>query len=115
VSSFPHFPFGFASADQTIVVAAATFGDPSWVVGKPYDKGNATKSGRFARKDTTALDQWGSVLGAWCGDHDFFCASGDSVSVHTSEVETYGRQAAAFVVGLVRGGQRKAKAKARWV
>ena len=98
------------NANLSIVVAAVTFGDPAFVIGKPYDKGTSTKSGRFARSDTTALDKWSNVLGAWCDDHDFFCASGDSISVHTSEVTNNGRAAAAFVVGLVRGGQKAKRA-----
>jgi len=90
------------------IVAAVTFADPAFVIGKPYDKGTATKSGRFARKDTTNMDKWSGVLANWCDDHDFFCASGDSIPVHTSEVQNNGRAAAAFVVGLIRGSQKRA-------
>jgi len=102
-SSTPPLPYATYSKN---IVAAVQFGDPAFVVGKPYDKGTATKSGLFARSDTTALDQWSNVLASFCMDHDLFCASGDSVSVHTSEVQTNQNAAAAFVVGLVRRKRR---------
>lgn len=73
------------------------------MAGQPYDKGTATSSGRFARTNLTALNQWASVYAAFCEDHDFFCDSGDSLSTHTSEVATNGAAGAAFVVNLVNG------------
>lgn len=89
------------------VVAAIQFGDPAHVYPEPYDKGTSTSNGTFAREDTTALDQWSSVLASVCDSSDLFCDSGSSVSTHEQEVQTSTEAAVAFVVALVSIASKK--------
>lgn len=85
------------------VKGAAVFGDPTHTAGKSYSAGNADGSGIFRRvwPSTTLLGTYSSVFRSYCAEGDFFCDAGGSLDVHYAEVDTYGQQAADWIIGLV--------------
>ncbi|GAP84590.1 putative carbohydrate esterase family 5 protein [Rosellinia necatrix] len=80
--------------------SVVSFGDPTYTTGQSFDVGDATKSGIFSRGgDSLAkLNTYGSVIQMYCKVHDTFCATGDSLSVHSAEVATFASAAAQFIV-----------------
>lgn len=91
---------------QRYITGVAVFGDPTFTAAQSFDRGTATKDGIFAREEGGAslalLNTYAGVLRSYCDKHDPFCASGDELSVHTSEVPNHAQDAADFIVGLVQ-------------
>ncbi|KAI1811970.1 carbohydrate esterase family 5 protein [Poronia punctata] len=92
-------PDPLTSAYTQYITAVAVFGDPSFTAGQSFDVGNATKSGIFKRGGDSLelLSSFSGVLRSYCMVHDTFCATGDSLSVHSAEVSTFADAAAEFV------------------
>lgn len=94
-------------------------GDPSHVVGQPFDAGNSTRDGVrnflhfgqcfdinigmqiFPRMDFSACSDYDDVWQAYCDADDVYCDSGTSHSIHQGYVGEYGDTAADFVVSLI--------------
>lgn len=85
------------------VVGAAVFGDPTHTAGQKYVAGSADGSGIFKRiwPSTTLLNSYSNVFRSYCAEGDFFCDAGGDLDVHYAEVDTYGQQAADWIIGLV--------------
>jgi hypothetical protein len=64
--------------------------------------GTANRNGIFPRSDH-GLGQFSAKIASFCDIGDEFCASGTSLAVHLGYVQEYGSQAAAFVLGRIRG------------
>lgn len=92
-----------ADALSPTVVGAAVFGDPTHTAGQSYVAGNADGSGIFKRifPSTTLLASYSNVFRSYCGEGDFFCDAGGSLDVHSASVDTYGEDAANYIIGLV--------------
>jgi acetylxylan esterase len=83
------------------VVAAVQMGDPSFIPGLAYDKGNATtERGIFPRSNTAPCLAYSNRLRSYCDAGDTYCASGNSSLIHISYVIKYGSEAVDFIVGL---------------
>jgi acetylxylan esterase len=78
-------------------------GDPSFVPGLMQDAGNSTKAGIFPRNNTAACSSSAAITKSFCNADDKFCASGNSIQVHISYVQVFGKDAAQFIVGKVNG------------
>ena len=95
-----------------VVIAALQFADPAHVKDKTYNVGTGTHSGvsplptqkmklivkRFARKNTTLIDEYADVIQSYCDKNDVFCDSGTSAGVHTETVPNHTADAVEFVV-----------------
>lgn len=86
------------------VTGTVVFGDPSFTDDQSFDRGNATKSGVFAREKGGAslalLNTYASTIRSYCDQHDTFCASGDDIDVHYAEVSDHLQEAADFIISL---------------
>ncbi|KAG5927140.1 hypothetical protein E4U42_002551 [Claviceps africana] len=81
------------------IAAIVWYGDPRHVAGKPFNKGNATTDGIFARKEGQSCDKFSDILASYCDDGDMFCANrGSDYMVHMTYPERYDAQAADFVL-----------------
>ncbi|KAG5972750.1 hypothetical protein E4U56_005776 [Claviceps arundinis] len=80
------------------ISAVVWYGDPRHVPGKPFNKGNATTDGMFAREGDQSCDKYSDVLASYCDDGDAFCATtGDDLIVHLTYPDRYDETAAEFV------------------
>lgn len=79
------------------------FGDPTHAAGRSYNAGDADGSGIFKRvwPSLPLLQSYSNVFRDYCGEGDFFCDAGGNLDVHAAAVDTYGEDAANFVIGLV--------------
>lgn len=87
------------------VSAVAIFGDPTFTTTENFNKGTDTaRNGRFPRTagQVQLLNGFGRIS-TWCDTNDTFCASGNSVNVHTSYLNRYQNAAANFVLGQIGG------------
>lgn len=87
------------------IVGVAVFGDPTFTHGQSFDAGSDTSDdGVFARSEggdsLALLNTYASVLRSYCDDNDLFCASGDSLSVHSNEVPNHAQEASDFIVSI---------------
>lgn len=78
-------------------------GDPTHVPNLSQDVGNSTKAGVFPRMNIAACGTSAAITQSYCNADDKFCDSGSSIPVHLSYVQTFGTQAAQFIVGKVGG------------
>ncbi|KAG6024404.1 hypothetical protein E4U19_003824 [Claviceps sp. Clav32 group G5] len=80
------------------ISAIVWYGDPRYVPGKPFNKGNATTEGMFAREGDQSCDKYSDVLASYCDEGDAFCATtGDDLIVHLTYPNRYDGMAAEFV------------------
>nr|POF18612.1 acetylxylan esterase 2 [Quercus suber] len=97
-------PAPLDSSYMRYITGVVVFGDPSFTADQSFDVGTSTKDGIFARRENGAslalLNTYADVIRSYCDEHDPFCARGDDLSVHTSEVENHENQAADFIVSL---------------
>ncbi|KAG6005309.1 hypothetical protein E4U21_000284 [Claviceps maximensis] len=80
------------------IAAVVWYGDPRHVVGKSFNKGNATTDGIFAREVEHSCDKYSDILASYCDAGDVFCANkGSDFVVHGTYAERYDEEAADFV------------------
>lgn len=87
------------------IKGVAVFGDPTFTAGQSFDAGSDTSDdGIFARSEggdsLALLNTYASILKSYCDDEDFFCASGDSLDVHSNEVPAHAAEASDFIVSI---------------
>ncbi|BGP16667.1 hypothetical protein JCM10213_000417 [Rhodosporidiobolus nylandii] len=83
------------------IVAVIQMGDPTFVAGKSWDVGSATRNGVSPRSGS-CFDNLADKTQSYCDQGDTFCASGSSMDTHLSYVRTYGQKAADFVAAKVK-------------
>ncbi|KAF5855809.1 hypothetical protein ETB97_008413 [Aspergillus alliaceus] len=94
-----------ASIDRSIgshVHTIVLYGDPSFRVGEPYDKGTSTSNGIFSQLRTAgSCLSYAPLMSSYCDVNDSFCASGKSNIVHTGYFAKYNNNAAEFVISTI--------------
>lgn len=80
------------------IKAVIWFGDPTHIVGEPFDVGTATQNGTWPRRTNSACTGYTSKIQSYCDYNDPYCASGNNATVHGTYLQDYGTQAAKFVV-----------------
>ncbi|KAM5430221.1 hypothetical protein McanMca71_007298 [Microsporum canis] len=84
------------------VVAAVLMGDPTHVVGAPYNVGTSDHNGWFPRLNDKECSGYDNIRRSYCDDGDVYCDAGTDGKVHSSYFAKYGADAAAFVVSKVK-------------
>ncbi|KAK2774826.1 acetyl xylanesterase [Colletotrichum kahawae] len=108
---------GFAAtpaqaADVTDKISAVVLmGDPSHVVGQPFNTGTSQKDGVFPRQDNAACGAVASKMTSFCDTGDPFCDSGANLQVHLGYVTRNGDDAVKFIVDKVNGAGAAGGAK----
>ncbi|KAG8158015.1 hypothetical protein KVR01_012287 [Diaporthe batatas] len=104
-SAFPDKP-DLGPEYERNIVAVIMFGDPSHSVDAPFNEGNATRNGIFARNNVTACEPYTSKMRSWCDSNDLYCDSGNSSRVHGSYFNNtaYLNDATSFVISQFKEG-----------
>ncbi|KAF2159745.1 carbohydrate esterase family 5 protein [Zasmidium cellare ATCC 36951] len=92
------------------VAAAVMMGDPSSNLnGSTFHVGNATTHGLYPRTNNANFYATGLAerVKSYCDARDPFCASGKELGVHLGTIARYETQAVEFVVGMVKGFNRR--------
>ncbi|KAK2859916.1 hypothetical protein FQN49_004584 [Arthroderma sp. PD_2] len=84
------------------VVAAISMGDPTHVVGVPYNVGTSDHAGWFPRRNNEECAGYDSIRRSYCDNGDVYCDAGTDGDVHGSYFAKYGADAAAFVISKVK-------------
>ena len=94
-----------SSSVASHVTAIAMFGDPRQVVDQPFDLGTSTRNGLFPRSaaQLRTLAGFADRIQAYCDSGDPFCDRGLNVAVHSSYLDRYQNDAAAFVLDKIGG------------
>ncbi|KAK3312108.1 cutinase-domain-containing protein [Apodospora peruviana] len=87
-----------SDAFEKHVVAAITFGDPTHVVGAPWNRGTSENDGFFPRTNITACEPYSDVIRGWCDTGDVYCDTGEDRLVHSSYFLKYTDDAADFII-----------------
>ncbi|ROV98007.1 hypothetical protein VMCG_06955 [Cytospora schulzeri] len=97
---------GYAADVADDVAAIVLVGDPSFVKGLPWDRGNASNGSFFPRLDTTSCLPVADKMISYCDAGDFFCDNGtstDALLIHESYALRYGAQIVEYVVDKIGG------------
>ncbi|KAG8159911.1 hypothetical protein KVR01_010548 [Diaporthe batatas] len=86
------------------VAAIVLMGDPTHLVGQPFNEGTATRNGTFPRVDSSGCAPVASKMVSFCNADDTFCDSGNNITVHLSYVQDNGTSAVNFITEKVKGG-----------
>jgi hypothetical protein len=63
------------------VIAVVLYGDPSHVVGQPWDLGTSNHTGIFPRQDNLACAPYGRKIKSWCDTGDIYCDAGNTSGI----------------------------------
>ncbi|PSS05187.1 cutinase-domain-containing protein [Coniella lustricola] len=102
---FPATP-AYAASVKDSLAAAVIMGDPTFVKGLPWDRGNASNVSYFPRQDNGACKPVAPVFISYCDSGDLYCDDGtaaDALSIHTGYVTKYGAQAGNYTVDKIGG------------
>ncbi|POS68808.1 cutinase [Diaporthe helianthi] len=86
------------------VAAVMLMGDPTHLMGQPFNEGTATKNGVFPRIDSSGCAPVASRMVSFCNSGDTFCDSGTNLTVHLSYVQDNGTSAINFITQKVKEG-----------
>ncbi|KAJ4422180.1 hypothetical protein N0V82_003149 [Gnomoniopsis sp. IMI 355080] len=104
-SGFPPTP-PYASLVADSVSAVVLMGDPSFVKGQSWDRGNASNVSYFPRLDNAACEPVAQQFISYCDSGDYFCDNGtsaDALAIHEGYVQEYGSEAATYVIEHIDG------------
>ncbi|KAJ0118611.1 hypothetical protein J7T55_012863 [Diaporthe amygdali] len=99
----PTSPYSAIVAEN--IAAVVLMGDPSFVKGLAWDRGNASNVSFFPRLDNAACLPVAEKMISYCDSGDYFCDNGtsaDALTIHESYVQVYGVDAAEYVVDKVQ-------------
>ncbi|KAF2092120.1 carbohydrate esterase family 5 protein [Saccharata proteae CBS 121410] len=91
-------PIDRSIGDHGELTAIVQFGDPRFIKGLSFDKGNNTVSdGIFPRPAKISCDHYADKIHSYCDQGDPFCADGNELLVHVTYPERYNNAAVGFV------------------
>ncbi|CAN8102024.1 unnamed protein product [Discula destructiva] len=94
----------YAASVAETVSAIVLMGDPSFVKGQSWNRGDAANVSFFPRQDNQACKPIAPQMISYCDSGDYFCDNGtsaDALTIHEGYVEKYGTEAAKYVIGKI--------------